>query len=49
MPRVVGPSNAETTIGEDEFKETMHVEWSKARARMRQWSEELLIIQEEMR
>lgn len=49
VPRVVGPSNAETTIGEDEFKETMRVEWSKARARMRRWSEELLIIQEEMR
>ena len=34
VPRVVDPSNAETTIGEDEFKETMHVEWSKAQARM---------------
>ena len=49
VPRVVDPSNAETTIGEDEFKETMRVEWSKARARMRRWSEEVLIIQEEMR
>jgi hypothetical protein len=49
VPRVVDPSNAETTIGEDEFKETMRVEWSKARARMRRWSEELLILQEEMR
>ena len=48
MPRVVDPSNAETTIGKDEFKETMRVEWSKARARMRRWSEEVLIIQEEM-
>ena len=48
VPCVVDPSNAETTIGEDEFKETMRVEWSKARARMRRWSEELLILQEEM-
>ena len=49
MPRVNDPSNTETTIGEDEFNETMRVEWSKARARMRRWNEELLIVQEEMR
>ena len=49
VPRVVDPGNTETMIGEDEFKETMRVEWSKAQARMRRWSEELLIIQEEMR
>jgi hypothetical protein len=49
VPRVSGPTVAETIIGEDEFNETMRVEWSKVRARMRRWNEELLIIQEEMR
>ena len=49
MPRVSGPSNAETIIGEDEFNESMRVEWSKVRARMWRWNEELLILQEEMR
>ena len=49
MQRASGPRNAETVIGEDEFNETMRVEWSKVRARMRRWDEELLIIQEEMR
>ena len=39
----------ETTIGEDEFNKSMQVEWSKARAHMQRWNEELLIIQEEMR
>ena len=47
--RVSGLSNAETSIGEDEFNGTMLVEWSKARARMQRWNEELLIVQEEMR
>ena len=49
VQRASGPRNAETVIGEDEFNETMRVEWSKVRARMRRWDEELLIIQEEMR
>ena len=49
VPRVSGLSNAETTIGKDEFNGTMLVEWSKARARMQRWNEELLIVQEEMR
>lgn len=49
MPRGGGPIKNETTIGEAEFIETMRVEWSKARARMRRWKEELLIVQEEMR
>ena len=48
VPRVSGPSNAETIIGKDEFNETMRVEWSKVRAHMRRWNEELLIFQEEM-
>jgi len=46
---VSGPCNAETIIGKDEFNETMRVEWSKVRARMQRWKEELLIVQEEMR
>ena len=49
VPRVSGSSNVETTIGEDEFIKGMRVEWAKARARMRRWNEELLIVQEEMR
>jgi hypothetical protein len=36
-------------MGEDEFNESMRVEWAKARARMMRWKEELLIVQEEMR
>lgn len=49
MPRVNGLAGNEMTIAEAEFNETMRIEWSKARARMRRWNEELLIIQEEMR
>jgi len=49
IPQVGGPRNVETTIGEDEFNGTMQVEWSKSRARMQRWNEELLIVQEEMR
>ena len=40
---------SELEIGEDEFNESMRVEWAKARARMMRWKEELLLIQEEMR
>jgi len=43
VSRVV--SNGET---EDEFNESMRVEWAKARARMMRWNEEYQIIQEEM-
>lgn len=46
VPRATG-LNGET--GEDEFNESMRVEWAKARARMMRWREELLIVQEEMR
>ena len=49
VPCASGLRNVETTIGEDEFNKSMQVEWSKARARMRRWNEELLIIKEEMR
>jgi hypothetical protein len=49
VPCVSGSRNVETTIGEDEFNKSMQVEWSKARARMQRWNEELLIIKEEMR
>ena len=49
VPHVGGSSNVETTIGEEEFNGTMQAEWSKARARMQRWNEELLIVQEEMR
>lgn len=49
VPSASGSRNVETTIGEDEFNKSMQVEWSKARARMRRWNEELLIIKEEMR
>ena len=46
VPHVSGLSNAKTTIGEDEFNGTMQVEWSKARAHMQRWNEELLIVKE---
>jgi hypothetical protein len=36
-------------IGEDEFNQSMRVEWAKARARKMRWKEELMLIQEEMR
>jgi hypothetical protein len=49
VPLVGTRNNDETTIGEEEFNGTMQVEWSKARARMKRWNEELLIVQEEMR
>ena len=49
VPCVNGLSNSETTLGEEEFNKGMRVEWAKARARMRRWKEELLIVQEEMR
>lgn len=42
-------SGSEMHIGEDEFNESMHVEWAKARARMMRWKEELMLVQEEMR
>ena len=34
---------------EDEFNHSMRTEWAQTHARMCQWKEELLIIQEEMR
>ena len=49
VPHVGVPSNVETTIGEEEFNGTIRAEWSKARAHMLRWNEELLIVQEEMR
>jgi hypothetical protein len=42
-------SGSEMHIGEDEFNESMRVEWAKARARMMRWKEELMLVQEEMR
>lgn len=49
MPRVTESSNVDTGMGEEEFNESMRVEWAKTRARMTRWTEELLIVQEEMR
>lgn len=34
---------------EEEFNESMRVEWAKARASKMRWNEELLLVQEEMR
>ena len=44
VPCVNSSNDAETTLGEDEFNQGMHVEWAKARARMQRWKEELLIV-----
>jgi hypothetical protein len=49
MPRVTKSGNTDTGIGEEEFNESMRVEWAKAKARMTRWTEEELIVQEEMR
>lgn len=39
--------HAEPFIEED-FNESMHVEWAKVQAWAARWSEELLIVEEEM-
>ena len=44
MPKEIGDNQTE-----DEFNHSMHAEWAQTCARMSQWKEELLIIQEEMR
>jgi hypothetical protein len=49
MPRVNQSSNTETGMVEEEFNESMRVEWAKTRARKARWTEELLILEEEMR
>ena len=43
VPRIADASNVE-----EEFNDSMQVEWAKARARMIRWQEELLLVQEEM-
>ena len=49
LAKCANPLNrSELEIGEDEFNESMHVEWAKARARMMRWKEELMLVQEEM-
>src|ERR1700678_3839488 len=47
--RVNKSSNTDTGMGEEEFNESMRVEWAKTGARKAPWTEELLILQEEMR
>lgn len=42
-------SNCNSGMDEDEFNESMQIEWAKARASMMRWKEELLIVEEEMR
>jgi hypothetical protein len=49
VPLIAESSNTNSGIREDEFNDSMRVEWAKARARMMRWTEELKIIQEEMR
>ena len=41
--------NTDLAMNEQEFNNSMCVEWAKARARMNRWKEEVLLIQEEMR
>ena len=45
---VAQSSNSKLGMDEDEFIDSMRIEWTKARAHMMWWKEELLIIQEEM-
>jgi hypothetical protein len=40
--------NCNLDMDEQEFNDSMRIEWAKARARMMRWKEELLLIQEEM-
>jgi hypothetical protein len=50
VPRVTTePSDRDAGMREEEFNDYMRVEWAKARARMKRWDEELLLVQEEMR
>ena len=49
VPRATEPGSTEAGMGEEEFNDSMRVEWANARARMSRWQEELLIVQEEMR
>jgi hypothetical protein len=49
VPLVAESANSNSGMDEDEFNESMRVEWAKAKARMTRWKEELLILQEEMR
>jgi len=49
MPRVTESDTTDTGMREEEFNESMRVEWAKTKARMTRWKEELLIVQEEMR
>jgi hypothetical protein len=44
------PRHSQTNYPNDEeFSDSMRVEWAKSRARMMRWKEELLLVQEEMR
>ena len=45
---VTHSSNDNLELDEEDFNESMRIEWAKARARMMRWKEELLIVQEEM-
>jgi len=49
VPSATGTSPSAAQISNDEFNDSMCVEWAKARAHMLRWKEELLIVQEEMR
>ncbi|KAF9554491.1 hypothetical protein CPC08DRAFT_737663 [Agrocybe pediades] len=40
---------SDTELNDDEFRESMRVEWAQARARMKRWEEEVLLLREEMR
>lgn len=41
--------SSESEVVEEDFNDSMRVEWAKAQARAARWGEELLIVQEEMR
>jgi hypothetical protein len=49
VPAANGTTPSTAQISNNEFNDSMRVEWAKARARMMRWKEELLIVQEEMR
>ena len=48
MPHAAKPSTTKVGMGEEEFNDSICVEWAKVKAHMLRWKEELLIVQKEM-
>jgi len=44
MPHAAESSTTEVGMDEEEFNDSIHIEWAKAKARMLRWKKELLIV-----